>query len=136
MNNHLENARQDFEQSAYWNFIGLSLNELNEGFASLTLPILPSFLNVRNTVHGGIYFSIMDTTMGLASRSLGYDEVVTIQLNTQFIKPAVDGVLISEATIISKSRSTALVEGKLFDGNGNLIAHSTGTFKLTKMVEQ
>ena len=133
MNKQLEKVSHEFEQSAFWNLLGLELNELKEGFAKITLPIQPSFINVKKSVHGGIYTSVLDTTMGIAARSLGFDEVVTLQMNIQFLQSIDNGVMYSEASVLKRTRSTALMEGKLFDKEDNLIAHCTGTFKISKV---
>ncbi|RBP94408.1 acyl-CoA thioesterase [Cytobacillus firmus] len=129
---HLQKVRADFEGSPFWNFIGLRLNELKEGYILLALPIQKDFINVRNSVHGGIYASVMDTAMGMAGRSLGYDEVATLQLNIQYLKSVMDGTVYSEAEIVHQNRSTVLIEGRLKNEDGELIGHCTGTFKLSK----
>ena len=129
---YLKTVKADFKKSPFWEFIGLQMKELQVGHVELHLPFNPSFLNVRNSVHGGVYASVLDTTMGMAGRSLGFDEIITIQMNIQFLKPILEGAIYSEATVVHQSRSTVLVEGKLFDEEKNLIAHSTGTFKVSK----
>ncbi|MCS0788577.1 PaaI family thioesterase [Bacillus sp. CMF12] len=129
---HLQKVRADFEGSPFWNFIGLRLKELKEGYVLLALPIQKDFINVRNSVHGGIYASVMDTAMGMAGRSLGYDEVATLHLNIQYLKSVMDGTVYSEAEIIHQNRSTVLIEGRLKNEDGELIGHCTGTFKLSK----
>ena len=53
-------------------------------------------------------------------------------MDIQLLKPAIEGVIYSEATVIHKRRSTVLAEGKLVDKERNLIAHSTGTFKVSE----
>ncbi|MEH6990518.1 PaaI family thioesterase [Cytobacillus firmus] len=129
---HLQKVRADFENSPFWNFIGLRLKELKEGYVLLALPIQKEFINVRNSVHGGIYASVMDTAMGMAGRSLGYDEVATLHLNIHYLKSVMDGTVYSEAEIIHQNRSTVLIEGRLMNEDGELIGHCTGTFKLSK----
>ncbi|MFD1927966.1 PaaI family thioesterase [Sporosarcina siberiensis] len=132
MESHLDIVREDFKTSPFWDFIGLQMKELKKGYVELYLPYNPNFRNVRDSIHGGIYASVLDTTMGMAGRTLGSDEVMTIQMSIQFLKPVVEGGIYSEASVISESRSTALIEGRLFDEDKNLIAHSVGTFRVVK----
>lgn len=127
---YLEKVRQDFETSPFWQFAGLEVRKLEEGDVELFLPYRPQYDNVRGTIHGGMYMSILDTTMGMLCRSIGADDVATIQMATQFLKPAVQEEVRSSASVINRSRSTALVEGKLFNENDELIAHCTATFRL------
>ncbi|MDV6377819.1 PaaI family thioesterase [Sporosarcina sp. GW1-11] len=127
---YLENVRQDFESSPFWKFAGLQTQKLEEGDVELYLPYRPEYDNVRGTIHGGMYMSILDTTMGMLCRSLGTSDVMTIQMATQFLKPVIQEAVYSKASVINRSRSTALVEGKLFNENDEMVAHCTATFKL------
>lgn len=128
---HLNTLQTNFEKSPFWKLIGLQVKEVREGHVELYLPFSPSLLNIQSSVHGGVYASVLDATMGMVGRTLGFDHVLTMQMNVQFLKPVVEGIIYSEATVISQSRSTILAEGKLFDENQNLIAHCTGSFKVS-----
>lgn len=128
----LQKVKADFESSPFWNFIGLQLKELKEGYVLLALPIQPEFINVRNSVHGGIYASVLDTAMGMAGRSLGFDGIATLHLNIQFLKSVIDGMVYSEAEIIHQNRNTVFIEGRLKNEVGELLGHCTGTFKISK----
>lgn len=130
----MTNLLEEFEKSPYWKFLGLEVKELEQGKVVLVLPYKKDFDNVRDTIHGGVYMSVIDTTMGLLCRSLGCSDVLTIQMNTQFLKPVVGGSIIATAAVISETRSTMLVEGKLFDEYEELIGYSTATFKVIKKV--
>ncbi|MFS0574075.1 PaaI family thioesterase [Sporosarcina sp. 179-K 3D1 HS] len=129
---HLKEVEKHFTTSEFWKFIGLELLEFGEGRIKLGLPYKKEFDNVRDTVHGGIYMAVLDTTMGMFCRSLGFNDVITIQMNTQFLKPVIEGDITATAALISQSRTTALVEGRLFDEGGELIGFSTATFKTVK----
>ncbi|WP_461183704.1 PaaI family thioesterase [Virgibacillus kimchii] len=123
----------DFEQSNFWKFIGLELDSVEKGSVCLKLPIIPEFLNVKNSAHGGIYATILDTTMGFSSRSLGFDEVTTLEMDVHFLKAVSSGTIYSKGNVIHQNRSTVLVEAHLFDEDGNRLAHSTGTFRAVKL---
>lgn len=129
---HLQNVKTDFENSPFWNFVGLELRELRDGYVLLVLPIQREFINVRNTVHGGMYASVLDTAMGMAGRSLGFDEVATLHLNIQYVKSVMEGIVTAEAEIIHQNRNTVFIEGRLRNEDGELLGHCTGTFKLSK----
>lgn len=124
--------REDFEGSNFWKFIGLELEKIETGSVTLKLPVTPSFLNVKNTVHGGIYASILDTAMGFSARSLGYDEVSTLEMNVHFLQAIREGTMYAKGKVIHQNRSTVLVEAELSNENGNRLGHSTGTFRAVK----
>lgn len=99
----------------------------------LKLPIIPEFMNIKHAVHGGIYVTILETTMGFTSRSLEIYEVTTLQMNVHFVKAVGGGTMYSKGNVIHQNRSTVLVEADLFDEEGNRLAHSTGTFRVVKL---
>lgn len=132
---YLNTILEDFEKSPFWRLMGLQVKKLQIGYAELYLPFNPFLLNRRKTVHGGIYASVLDTTMGMAGVSTGFDQILTIQMNIQFIQPITEGTIYSEAKVIHQKRNTLLIEGKLIDEEKKLIAHSTGTFKVMKGIQ-
>ncbi|WP_153731783.1 PaaI family thioesterase [Sporosarcina obsidiansis] len=132
MTEYLDNIRDDFKKSFFSESIGLEINDVSEGNVKLVLPYRQSFENMQNTIHGGIYATILDTTMGLTCRTFDYDAAITIQMSIQFIRAVREEAIHSTATVISRNNKTMLVEGKLYDEQGYLVAHSTGTFKVVK----
>lgn len=127
-----QEIQEKFESSPFWDFIGLQVREIKNGYVSLALPIKNDFINARNSVHGGIYASLLDTNMGMTARTTGINNTATLQLNIQYLKSISEGTLYSEASIIHESRNSVYIEGKLTNEAGDLLAHCTGTFKLFK----
>ena len=132
MVNQLEKIQEEFKYSLFSDSIGLELSEVCEGHIKITLPYRKSFENMQETIHGGIYATILDTTMGLTCRTLGYDAAITIHMSIQFIRPVREEAIYCTASVISANSKTMLVEGRLFDQKDNLVAHSTGTFRVIK----
>lgn len=122
--------KEEFETSEFWKVVGMKITHLAEGEASVRLAYRKELDNVRGTVHGGVYMTLLDTTMGLVCRTKGYDDALTMQMNTHFLKPMVDGVMTSQASIISQTKSTMLVESKIYDDVGDLLGFSTATFRV------
>ncbi|WP_368653094.1 PaaI family thioesterase [Ornithinibacillus sp. 4-3] len=132
MEERLKRLEREFNESTFWQFLGIHIIEIKEGTAKTELNIHPSLLNVNGTLHGGIYATILDSTMGLTSRTIGMDGSVTLQMNVQFLSSVTNGKVYAEANIVHRTRSTALVEGKLYDETNKLLAHSTATFKMIR----
>ena len=124
--------RDEFKESPYWKLLGMEIVKLEKGAVELAIPYKKSLDNVRQTIHGGVYMSLLDTTMGLLCRSVGYGDAMTMQMNTQFLKPVIEGSIHASATVISQTRSTMLVESKLFNEAKELIGFSTATFKVAE----
>lgn len=135
MENKLDQLAEEFRGSPFWGLLGIELKEMDEGFAKTQLLIQPSHLNVNKGLHGGVYASILDSTMGIASRSLGFDGAVTLQMNVQFLGTVEHGLIYAESKVVHQTKSTVLVEGKLFDQQSNVLAYSTATFKMFRRDE-
>ena len=54
---------------------------------------------------------------------------MTIQMETRFIRPVQEGRLRATATTIDRTRTTAILEGRIYNANNDLIALCTSTFK-------
>ena len=76
--------------------------------------------------------ALLDVTMAAAARSMAKDMgVVTIEMKTSFMRPAPGsgGPLQSRGLLLHRTKSMAFTEGKIYDAEGQLCAHATGTFK-------
>ena len=78
---------------------------------------------------GGAIMTLLDVSMATAARSVDKASgVVTIEMKTSFMKPA-QGPLVAKGRLMHRTKSMAFTETSLFDLQGNLCAHATGTFK-------
>lgn len=126
----MNQLKHEFESSNFWNFIGFQFISANNGEAEISFRHRNEFENVMGTLHGGIYMAALDTVMGLTSRTLGYKKVVTIQMETKFLRSVIKGKFKAIGKVIHQNKSTVLIEGKLIDEGGVLISYCIGTFKV------
>lgn len=93
------------------------------------------FDNHIGITHGGWTSLLLDTTMGCAVHTMldaGYAHT-TVALNVAFIKPVrASGTMRCEATVLHSGKTTATVEGRLYDAKGTLVAHGSATFFIFK----
>jgi uncharacterized protein (TIGR00369 family) len=113
--------------------LGFTLEKFEGGESVLHFSPRPEHLNSFAVTHGGAVMTFLDVIMATAARSvepaLG---VVTIEMKTTFMRPATvpsGGVLVGHGHLLHRSRQMAFTEGKVFDAQGQLCAHATGTFK-------
>ena len=88
-------------------------------------------MNIKNTLHGGITASILDTTMGYLVATLIGFHTSTINMDTYYCRPATLGeTLLCEAKIDKLGAHIAFVDGTLWvHGNKNkIIATAKGTY--------
>jgi uncharacterized protein (TIGR00369 family) len=115
--------------------LGFELTRFDGGESTLEFSARPEHHNSFGVTHGGAIMTLLDVTMATAARSVAPEMgVVTVEMKTTFMKPAPgDGsTLTGRGHLIQRTKSMAFVEAKLYDHEGNLCAHSTGTFKYVK----
>ena len=121
---------EQFENGPYFKMLGFEINGVEYGKASMRLEKRPENDNIQNMLHGGAIMSGIDIVMGLASRSLGSDAVSTIQMEVRFIKSLAEGTAVFHAELLHQTNSTAILTGRVVSDRDELLAYSTGTFKL------
>ena len=85
--------------------------------------------NPQGSLHGGIIATVLDISMGhLLTHSTGIG--MTLQMNTQYIKPARDGIVQARATFLRRGRSINYLESRMTDAEGTLMAVASSTWRL------
>ena len=81
------------------------------------------------TLHGGILCDIADAAMGIAyAANLETGETfTTLELKISFLKPVWNATLKAEGRVLKQGRTTGLVECRITDEMGSLVAHATST---------
>jgi uncharacterized protein (TIGR00369 family) len=109
--------------------LGFEMVFFDDGQSELRYTPEPEHLNSFNVTHGGAVMTLLDVTLATAARSVDKAVgVVTIEMKTSFMQPA-RGTLTGKGRLIHRTRSMAFTEGTVFDADGKVCAHATGTFK-------
>jgi uncharacterized protein (TIGR00369 family) len=109
--------------------LGFEMVFFDEGQSELRYTPEPEHLNSFNVTHGGALMTLLDVTLASAARSVDKSMgAVTIEMKTSFMQPA-RGTLTCKGRLIHRTRNMAFTEGTIYDANGNVCAHATGTFK-------
>ena len=109
--------------------IGFRLAAVAPGSSTVILEAGPQHANPMGTLHGGILCDVADAAMGIAYASnLGEGEsFTTLELKISFLKPVWNGCLTAEGKVLKQGRTTGLVECRVTDEKGSLVAHATST---------
>ena len=128
----LRKKRMQESFGAYIPFVehlGFEMEFFEDGQSELRYLPEESHLNSFNVTHGGALMTLLDVTMATAARSVDKTlGVVTIEMKASFLQPA-RGQLIGKGKLLHRSKSMAFTEGSVFDSEGRICAHATGTFK-------
>ncbi len=109
--------------------LGFELQKFEGGEATISFNPQPEHENSFNVVHGGASMTLLDVVMAHAARSVQTDMgCVTIEMKTSFMQAA-RGPLRATGRLLHRTATMAFTEGHVFDAQGKLCAHATGTFK-------
>jgi uncharacterized protein (TIGR00369 family) len=109
--------------------LGFQMVFFDQGQSEMRFDPKPEHFNSFEVAHGGAIMTLLDVSMATAARSVDKTSgVVTIEMKTSFIQPA-RGPLVAKGRLMHRTRSMAFTETSLFDAQGMLCAHATGTFK-------
>lgn len=109
--------------------LGFELQKFEGGEAEIAFAPKPEHENSFNVVHGGASMTLLDVVMAHAARSVEPAMgCVTIEMKTSFMRAA-KGPLLAKGKLLHRTATMAFTEGSIFDAEGKLCAHATGTFK-------
>ena len=109
----------------------IRLTEIAQGRAVFTGTPQEFHYNPLGSVHGGYGATLLDSAMGCAVHSTleAGDIYTTLEFKINFLRALTHetGLVRGIGTVISETRTTALAEGRIEDGEGKLYAFATTT---------
>lgn len=112
--------------------LGFDLMLFENGHSQINYEPKPEHLNSFSVVHGGASMTLLDVAMAVAARSVAQEMgVVTIEMKTSFMQAA-KGPLIAKGRLMHRTVTMAFTEASIFDAEGKICSHATGTFKYVK----
>lgn len=139
----MENMWKDREEQLmknnnFRNLIGVQIEEVDEGKATLSLPIQSNLLQSANIVHGGVIAVLVDSVIGTAVRTVISDNMIslTAEMNINYFRPATKGRIIAEAKIINKSKQLVVGSADIKDEEGRLLATGRATYFIKERVRK
>ncbi|MDM0032427.1 PaaI family thioesterase [Variovorax sp. J22P271] len=110
---------------------GVTLDPARDGRSRGSVALRPEHLNSHGAAHGGLTFTLADTCMGAALRSLlePTQTCVTVETKMSYFRAGVGKTMVSESEIVHKGRTIASLQCRVFVDDA-LIAAATGTFAI------
>ncbi len=116
--------------SKYHQFLGLSLENAEDGYVKLKLPFKEEFLADEHDsyVHGGILSSLIDVAGDFALITMVGKAIPTIDLRIDFLRPARKEDLYAEAKVVKCGRSLGISDVVILNQAGKEIAVGRGVY--------
>lgn len=114
----------------YARLIGIELEEVGAGTATLAIQVRKQLTQNHGLVHGGAIASLIDTATAFAIISLlaPKEKVTTVDLTISYVRPVTGGRLKAVATVVRAGRRLFVVSADVFDKEGKLTATALSTY--------
>ena len=124
--------------SKAWQWLGLTLAESGEGYATVEMTATEDMANHSGFVHGGMISTLADSAMGRSLRTIepGVARAMSFDLKLSFINAAKIGeTLRATGRVVHAGRRTMVAECRVEGRGGRLIATASATFAVTREKE-
>ena len=103
--------------------------EVFSGRAVITQAVREEHFHAAMSLHGSVYFKMLDDAAFFAVNSMVEDVfVLTASFNIYLLRPVVGGTLRAEGEITSASRNLFVADAVLHDDRDRVVARGSGTF--------
>jgi len=107
---------------------------VSENCAEITIEVNPKFFHSGRTVHGSVYFKMLDDACYFACQSIEKEcFLVTSNFNIQFIAPVTSGIMLVRAQVNATTRNVRFASGEIFDQKNRLVATGNGSFMPSRL---
>jgi uncharacterized protein (TIGR00369 family) len=102
---------------------------ISDGSAEISIDIRTDFHHAARAVHGSVYFKLLDDAGFFAVNSIVDDTfVLTSDFTVHLLRPVSSGTMTARGTVLHRGARQFLADAKVFDGDGRLVGHGTGTY--------
>jgi acyl-CoA thioesterase len=103
-------------------WLGMKVEEVRSGYARMSMPVTQNMVNGHNLCHGGLIFTLADSTFAFACNSHN-QRAVAAGCSIDFLAPAYLGdVLTAEGVEQSLKGRTGVYDMKVTNQGGEVIA--------------
>lgn len=126
----MERVRASFERQGFMRTLGAVLESVEAGTVTITCGFDQRLTQQQGYLHGGMLATLVDVACGYAALSVMPPdlEVLTVQFQMNFLKPAKTDRVIAVGQVVQSGRTLTVCDGLLFDGGRTrVIAKMTAT---------
>ena len=115
--------------------VGLRVDAVEPGMASMSLPVRDELLQNNGVVHGGAIATLIDSAAAFAIIPLLREDetATTVDLTISYVRPLRDGMAQATARVLREGSRVIVLSAEVVDKAGNLAATGLTTYlRLTK----
>jgi uncharacterized protein (TIGR00369 family) len=103
--------------------------KIRHGKAEISQLIEEKFFHAAGSLHGSVYFKLLDDAAYFAANSLVTDFFLyTTSFQIQILRPLKEGIIRTEGVVIKPGASVIIAESRLYDERNKLAAIGQGQF--------
>ena len=115
------------ENDLFSKWLGIKILEIKEGYSKTQMEVREEMINGLGIVHGGVTFSLADSTFAFACNNRN-NLSVALDTSINFLKPVhVGDILTGEAKEIHNGKSTGLYHITITNQADHIVAVFKGT---------
>jgi uncharacterized protein (TIGR00369 family) len=126
----LERIQKALGSVPFAQLLGLKLDDVGRGTATMALEVRKDLTQNLGVVHGGAIASLIDTATAFAILSLLSPEerVTTVDLTISYLRPVTEGRMRAVAKVVRGGRRLFVVSADVLDEAGNLVSTALSTY--------
>ena len=121
------------EKDAFSNWLGLEVLSIEKGSCTIACRIKDIMLNGFSIAHGGITYSMADTTLAFAANSYGYQSFSIETSISHLHKVQPNDILKAKSSEIHRGQKTGVYQVNITNQDDKLIAVFKGTVYISKI---
>ena len=127
---HIERLSSALASVPFAHLLGIELEEIDSGVATLAFDIKPELKQNHGVVHGGAIASLIDSATAFAIISLlpTNEHATTVDLTISYLRPLTEGRARAVARVLRSGKRLIVVSAELFDDAGTLAATALSTY--------
>ncbi len=108
--------------------------KVSEGRAEVGLGVREDLFHSAGSVHGSVYFKLMDDAAYFACSSLVRDRfVLTVQFQVHLLRPVSGGDMRAVGVVVHNSAALITGESRVVDAKGREVGRGSGTFMKSRI---
>ena len=127
---HIERISTALNGVPFAKLLGIELEDIDAGVATLGFDIKPELKQNHGVVHGGAIASLIDSATAFAIISLlkPDEHATTVDLTISYLRPLTSGRAHATARVLRSGKRLIVVSAELHDDNGALAATALTTY--------